>query len=164
MAPPLAVYSWRDALIALFIHLTVLLAYLPSPYIGITSLQHPNGSFSGDEGGEIDTRFTFCALACVDLLKRAHISCSDIAGINQETALSYVGQCRNADGGYGAVPGGESHAGQIFCCVGTRAIVGDVEELADQEKSYPFRPDNAGMKKSPYNNHHSFCFTSSNCP
>ena len=30
--------------------------------------------------------------------------------------------CRNFDGGFGAVPGAESHAGQIFCCVGALSI------------------------------------------
>ena len=30
--------------------------------------------------------------------------------------------CRNFDGGFGAVPGAESHGGQIFCCVAALAI------------------------------------------
>lgn len=30
--------------------------------------------------------------------------------------------CQNFDGGFGAVPGAESHAGQIFCCVGALSI------------------------------------------
>jgi len=33
-------------------------------------------------------------------------------------------RCRNFDGGFGAVPGAESHAGQIFCCVGALSIAG----------------------------------------
>jgi geranylgeranyl transferase type-2 subunit beta len=37
-------------------------------------------------------------------------------------ASSYVASCKNFDGGYGSVPGAESHAGQIFCCVGALAI------------------------------------------
>lgn len=35
-----------------------------------------------------------------------------------------VARCRNFDGGFGAVPGAESHAGQIFCCVAALAIAG----------------------------------------
>lgn len=31
-------------------------------------------------------------------------------------------RCRNFDGGFGAVPGAESHAGQIFCCLGALSI------------------------------------------
>ena len=33
-------------------------------------------------------------------------------------ATAFVGSCRNFDGGFGATPGGESHAGQIFTAVG----------------------------------------------
>jgi geranylgeranyl transferase type-2 subunit beta len=41
--------------------------------------------------------------------------------------VAHVGRCKNFDGGYGAVPGGESHAGQVFCCVGALAIAGGLE-------------------------------------
>ncbi|CAJ0862743.1 9718_t:CDS:2, partial [Entrophospora sp. SA101] len=33
------------------------------------------------------------------------------------------GGCDDDDGGFGSTPGAESHAGQIFCCVGALAIV-----------------------------------------
>ena len=36
----------------------------------------------------------------------------------------YKPSCQNFDGGFGAVPGAESHAGQIFCCVGALSIAG----------------------------------------
>ena len=29
----------------------------------------------------------------------------------------FIDSVRNFDGGFGAVPGAETHAGQIFCCV-----------------------------------------------
>lgn len=34
----------------------------------VTSLQQPDGSFHGDQWGEVDTRFSLCALACLALL------------------------------------------------------------------------------------------------
>lgn len=34
----------------------------------IASLQQPDGSFYGDKWGEVDTRFSFCAVACLSLL------------------------------------------------------------------------------------------------
>lgn len=34
----------------------------------IKSLQQPNGGFFGDKWGELDTRFSFCAVACLSLL------------------------------------------------------------------------------------------------
>ena len=36
----------------------------------IVSLQQPDGSFFGDRWGEVDTRFTFCALATLIILDR----------------------------------------------------------------------------------------------
>ena len=32
--------------------------------------------------------------------------------INVEKAVEYIVSCKNLDGGFGAMPGGESHAGQ----------------------------------------------------
>jgi geranylgeranyl transferase type-2 subunit beta len=37
--------------------------------------------------------------------------------------------CKNFDGGFGAVPGAESHAGQIFCCVGALSIAGALHHV-----------------------------------
>lgn len=34
----------------------------------VSSLQNSDGSFSGDKWGEVDTRFSFCAVACLALL------------------------------------------------------------------------------------------------
>lgn len=34
----------------------------------VSKLQQDDGSFSGDKWGEIDTRYSFCALACLSLL------------------------------------------------------------------------------------------------
>lgn len=34
----------------------------------VTSLQNEDGSFGGDECNEIDTRFSFCALATLHLI------------------------------------------------------------------------------------------------
>lgn len=75
-------------------------------YVGITERQFPDGSFSGDEDGEIDTRFSYCAIATLSLLGQLDSS------INIKTAVEFIRKCRNYDGGFGAIPGGESHAGQ----------------------------------------------------
>ena len=34
----------------------------------VSGLQQNDGSFAGDQWGEIDTRFSFCAVACLALL------------------------------------------------------------------------------------------------
>jgi len=36
----------------------------------VSNLQQNDGSFYGDKWGEVDTRFSFCAIACLALLVR----------------------------------------------------------------------------------------------
>ena len=86
----------------------------------VASLQQPDGSFSGDAWGEVDTRFSYCALSCLSLLSSLHL-------IDLPLALRFIAQCRNFDGGFGAVPGAESHSGQIFVCVAALAVGGALE-------------------------------------
>lgn len=38
----------------------------------VSKLQQDDGSFTGDKWGEIDTRYSFCALACLSLLVIIH--------------------------------------------------------------------------------------------
>ena len=89
----------------------------------VASLQLPDGSFAGDRWGEIDTRFSFCALATAALLGR-------LASLDVEAAARHVAlRCSNFDAGFGAQPGGESHAGQVFVCVAALAIAGRLDLL-----------------------------------
>jgi geranylgeranyl transferase type-2 subunit beta len=81
----------------------------------IAGLQQPDGSFSGDVWGEIDTRFTYCALNALWLLDKMEV-------IDVTKAVNYISSCRNFDGGFGATPGNESHAGQVFTCVAALAL------------------------------------------
>ena len=48
-------------------------------------------------------------------------------------AVTYIQACANFDGGYGVSPGAESHAGQIFTCVGALAIAGRLD-LVDKDR------------------------------
>jgi geranylgeranyl transferase type-2 subunit beta len=82
----------------------------------IAARQNSDGSFTGDTFGEIDTRFSYCAISALYLLDKTDV-------IDTEKALLFLEKCRNFDGGYGAIPGGESHAGQVFCCIGLLKIL-----------------------------------------
>lgn len=81
----------------------------------IVSLQQEDGSFAGDHWGEIDTRFSYCALSALSLL-------SSMDRIDLAKAVEYIASCQNLDGGFGSMMGAESHAGQVFCCVGALSI------------------------------------------
>lgn len=59
---------------------------------------------AGDIWGEVDTRFSFCAVMCLSLLHR-------LEAIDVNRAVDFVLSCMNFDGGFGSKPGSESHAG-----------------------------------------------------
>ena len=42
--------------------------------------------------------------------------------IDVEKAVAFIQACQNIDGSYGRIPGAESHAGQVYTCVGALAI------------------------------------------
>ncbi|KAL1533169.1 Geranylgeranyl transferase type-2 subunit beta 1, variant 2 [Salvia divinorum] len=84
--------------------------------------KNEDGSFFGDIWGETDTRFSYIAICSLALLQR-------LDKINVEKAVEYIVNCKNLDGGFGCAPGAESHAGQIFCCVGALAILGSLDHV-----------------------------------
>ena len=53
----------------------------------IASLQQQDGSFFGDKWGEIDTRFSYCALSAMSILGRLQTG-----EINVQKAVEYVGR------------------------------------------------------------------------
>lgn len=72
----------------------------------------------------MDTRFIFCAVSCLSLLKRL-----DETRLNLEKTIEYIVRCRNFDGGFGSWPGGESHAEHAHVCVGTLTILGALQHI-----------------------------------
>lgn len=78
-----------------------------------------DGSVAGDCWGEVDTRFSFCALLLFDVLKVKSARSADVERY-------ILKRCQNFDSGFGSGPGGESHAGQVFCCVGALSIEHDL--------------------------------------
>jgi geranylgeranyl transferase type-2 subunit beta len=51
----------------------------------------------GDKWGEVDTRFSYCAVSCLDLL-------NSLNKVNIKKAAEYVLRCRNFDGSFGGIP------------------------------------------------------------
>eukprot|EP00127_Corallochytrium_limacisporum_P005712 Clim_evm91s210 gene=Clim_evmTU91s210 len=95
----------------------------------VAKLQQPDGSFIGDHWGEIDTRFSFCALATLALLKTPNV-------IDRMKAKEFVLNCINFDGGFGTAPGSESHAGQIYCCLGSLWLLDALEHAQTDRLSW----------------------------
>jgi geranylgeranyl transferase type-2 subunit beta len=84
------------------------------------------GTFAGDEWGETDTRFLLGAFIALSILNMMHL-------VDVEKAVSHIQACANFDGGFGRSPGAESHAGQIYTCVGALTIVRRLD-LVDVER------------------------------
>ena len=105
----------------------------------VAGLQQEDGSFCGDETGEVDTRFIYAALACLSILGRLRSPSSPSSpssspsslssSIRVDAAVKYIARCQNFDGGYGATPGNESHAGQVFTCVAALDIAGALDTV-----------------------------------
>jgi len=112
----------------------------------IASLQDPeSGTFAGDQWGETDTRFLFCAFNALSLLGLMRL-------IDVDKAVRHVLSSQNIDGAFGVGPGDESHSGQCYTCVGALAIAGkldmiDVDKLAGwlSERQLP----NGGLNGRP---------------
>lgn len=95
--------------------------------LDIADLQNKDtGTFAGDEFGEEDTRFLFGALLALSLLQLLH-------KVDVPKAVNYIAKCANFDGGYGSSPGAESHAGQIYTCLGALTITNRLD-LVNRDK------------------------------
>ncbi len=51
----------------------------------VAGLQQPDGSFFGDKWGEVDTRFSYCALSALALLGKLNDGL-----INKEKAVEFI--------------------------------------------------------------------------
>lgn len=92
----------------------------------IVSNQLPDGSFTGDSFGEVDTRFVYAALSSLSILGSLTPSIVD-------PAISFIKRCYNFDGGFGSCPGAESHAAQVFTCIGSLAIADKLSDLSEEQ-------------------------------
>lgn len=76
-------------------------------------MQLPDGSFQGDKWGEVDSRFVYTAIQTLRILGR-------LDKVDTNKTVEWIKQCYNFDGGYGIVPGTESHSAQSkyskICC------------------------------------------------
>ncbi|TIB67526.1 hypothetical protein E3P77_01470 [Wallemia ichthyophaga] len=82
------------------------------------------GYFTGDEWGESDTRFTYCAISTLSLLGALDRLDQVESGTSiKQKIVSWFTQCINFDGGFGNNIGAETHSGQVFTAVAALAII-----------------------------------------
>ncbi|KAM0671302.1 Rab geranylgeranyltransferase [Ordospora colligata] len=107
----------------------------------ICGLQQSSGCFHNDAYGEEDTRINCCAILSLHLLFLLGNGCFKVemlarpmhdnylknTGIDVSMIIEYTLKCFNRDGGFGAIPGAESHAAQVFCCLSVLRSLGALE-------------------------------------
>ncbi|XP_077216062.1 prenyltransferase family protein isoform X2 [Tasmannia lanceolata] len=90
--------------------------------ISMKNLQQPDGCFMPiHTGAEKDLRFVYCAAAICSML-------NDWSGMDKGKAMAYIIQCQSYDGGFGLVPGSESHGGATYCAVAALRLMGFIED------------------------------------
>lgn len=92
----------------------------------VASLQVSSGAVQGDKWGEIDMRLNYAATQCLALLGSLNL-------IDTQKLQRYVLSCRNFDGGFGMVIGGESHAAGAFTSLGTLSILSRHQNISLNE-------------------------------
>jgi geranylgeranyl transferase type-2 subunit beta len=90
------------------------------------SLQNEDGSFNGDYSGEVDTRFSYCAISALSLMNKLDL-------IDRVKARDFILRCKNIDGAFGGMPGAESHAAYVFTAIGALKILGEID-MIDRDK------------------------------
>ncbi|OQR74103.1 protein farnesyltransferase subunit beta-like [Tropilaelaps mercedesae] len=79
-------------------------------------LHQSDGSFVMHEGGEVDVRGTYCALAVARL---TNILCDQLT----DKCADFILKCQSYEGGFGGLPGLEAHGGYTFCSIAALAIL-----------------------------------------
>lgn len=95
----------------------------------VMGLRLPDGSFKGDRFGEVDTRFVFVSLYILTLLESVT---PEVA----EDAAKFIEDSSNFDGGYGMYPGAESHAAQVYVCLGALALCDRLDTVSSNTASW----------------------------
>lgn len=93
----------------------------------LLACQMEDGLFQGDRFGEVDTRFSYVCLMALALLGQLTSEVVD-------PGVEFIMRCQNFDGGFGLVPGSESHAAQVLVCVAALAVVDRLDLVENDTK------------------------------
>ncbi|KAK2707082.1 hypothetical protein QYM36_014944 [Artemia franciscana] len=92
----------------------------------LRKMHQPDGSFTLHEGGEVDIRGVYCALA---VAKLTNLLTEDLA-LNTDL---WIIRCQTYEGGFAGYPGLEAHGGYTFCGYAGLALLAK-EYLCDADK------------------------------
>ncbi|XP_010509002.1 PREDICTED: geranylgeranyl transferase type-1 subunit beta [Camelina sativa] len=104
--------------------------------LSMKNLQQDDGSFMPIHiGGETDLRFVYCAAAICYML-------DNWSGMDKEKAKNYILNCQSYDGGFGLIPGSESHGGATYCAIASLRLMGfiGVDLLSNDSSSSVIEP------------------------
>ena len=93
----------------------------------VASMQLSDGSFRGDVWGECDMRFVYDAFSILTILDGLHT-------IKVERAVEWIVRCVNYDGGFGWLPGCESHAAACFVAVGALTLADNLHNAVSVDE------------------------------
>ncbi|KAL3157921.1 hypothetical protein ABBQ32_012325 [Trebouxia sp. C0010 RCD-2024] len=87
---------------------------------------HPDdgGGFTVCEGGEIDVRGSYTAMATAHMLNLDKFALAEQAGMVQ-----HIKRCQTYEGGLGGEPGNEAHGGYTFCGLAALVLVDQAHQL-----------------------------------
>ena len=88
----------------------------------ISGLQSECGAVYGDKWGELDMRITYAAIQALTLLKS--LETIDVPKLGE-----WVLSCQNFDGGWGQIPGAESHAAYAFTALATLSLINRLDGI-----------------------------------
>lgn len=90
-------------------------------------MKQSDGSFTVHHDGETDLRGSYCAIAVASMCNL--LDDDDlISGVGE-----YIAKCQTFEGGFGAVPEAEAHAGYTYCGYATLVMLGKTS-LIDRKK------------------------------
>ncbi len=98
--------------------------------VSLSALQDKQGKFVATfAGSESDMRFVYCACVISVMLG------FDNTVFDVDKALQFIMSCYNYDGGFGLLPGQESHGGACYTAIASLALLGKLDILTKKQKS-----------------------------
>ncbi|KAL4859002.1 Protein farnesyltransferase subunit beta [Chlorella vulgaris] len=82
------------------------------------------GGMTMHEGGEVDVRGCYCALAACEMLLLDKAAVGEACGM-----IDYIRHCQSHEGGIGGEPWNEAHGGYTFCGLAAAVLLGKAQAL-----------------------------------